>query len=160
MSNPDIQFRRKSPVALADCGAALALEQLPDRWTWLILRALLYDVGRFADIHAEIGVPKSVLSGRLAQLIENGLARKIAYREGTSRTRHAYVLTAKGRALAPVMLALMHWGDTYLNEGDSALDLFDTRSGTPVEVGIVAKGADVPLRWLGFEPADKKHEAE
>lgn len=160
MSNPDSTVIRQSPVALDACGAARALEQIPDRWTWLILRALLYGVSRFADIQADIGIPKSVLSGRLAQLVDNGLARKEAYRDGTARTRHGYRLTAKGRDLAPVFLALMQWGDTYLKNGESALALTDTRSGDPVKVGIVPVGSDIQLRWLGYTPVRDRASAD
>lgn len=152
MSNPDQESLRKSPVPMSECGAALALEQVPDRWTWLILRELLYGVSRFGDIQADIGIPKSILSGRLTQIVENGLARKEAYRDGAARTRHAYVLTQKGRDLAPVVLALMHWGDTHIKGGASALDLTDAQSGNPVQIGIVPKGDALPLRRLSYRP--------
>jgi len=159
MSNPDKSPVRESPVSLSECGAALAIEQVPDRWTWLIIREMFYGVGRFADIQADIGIPKSVLSGRLAQIVGNGLARKKAYRDGSSRTRHAYVLTRKGRELAPVILALMQWGDKYIKNGDSALELTDKRSGKPVKIGIVHKGGALPLRWLAFAPTSKDNDS-
>ncbi|MEX0369942.1 MAG: winged helix-turn-helix transcriptional regulator [Tateyamaria sp.] len=89
MSNSDEAVIRKSPVPMNECGAVRAIEQVPDRWTWLILRELFYGVTRFADIQAEISIPKSVLSGRLSQIVENGLAKKEAYRDGSARTRHA-----------------------------------------------------------------------
>lgn len=160
MSNPEDSPVRESPVPMSKCGAALAIEQVPDRWTWLILREMLYGVSRFADIQADIGIPKSVLSGRLAQIVENGLAKKKAYRDGSSRTRHAYVLTQKGRELAPVILALMQWGDKHIKNGESALELTDKRSGNPVKIGIVPKGGALPLRWLQFAPARQDNEGK
>ncbi|KIC51059.1 helix-turn-helix domain-containing protein [Tateyamaria sp. ANG-S1] len=151
MSNPDEDLTRAAPVPLEECGAALAIGELPDRWTWLILRELLYGVGRFADIQSDIGIPKSVLSTRLSQMVENGLARKKAYRDGSARTRHAYVLTRKGRDLTPVILALMQWGDKHIGDGTSALALSDKASGAPVEIGIVAKTDALPLSRLAYD---------
>ncbi|WP_299690579.1 helix-turn-helix domain-containing protein [uncultured Tateyamaria sp.] len=151
MSNPD-NLPRKAPVALEDCGAARALDVVPDRWTWLILRHLMYGVGRFADIQDDIGIPKSVLSARLAALVDQGLADKQPYRDGTARTRHAYVLTRKGRGLVPVILALMHWGDTHLKDGESALALTDRRTGAPLRVALTPEDAALPLRRLRYRP--------
>lgn len=159
MSNSDDAPVRESPVPLSECGAALAIDQVPDRWTWLILREMFYGVSRFADIQADISIPKSVLSGRLAQIMENGLAKKEPYRDGSARTRYAYVLTQKGRELAPVILALMQWGDKHIKNGESALELTDKRTGNPVKIGIVPKGGALPLRWLSYTPVNGKEEA-
>lgn len=156
MSNPEYSMSRQSPVPLSECGAARALEQLPDRWTWLILRELLYRVGRFADMQAELGIPKSVLAGRLSQIVDKGLARKVAYRDGAARTRHAYALTGKGRDLALVVLALMQWGDTHLKKGETALALTNKHTGEPVEIGIVRKGDALPLQDLNHTPVWEK----
>ncbi|WP_147110997.1 helix-turn-helix domain-containing protein [Tateyamaria sp. syn59] len=154
MSNPDRPLIRKAPVPLNECGAALAINQIPDRWTWLILREMLYGVSRFADFQADIGIPKSVLSVRLSELVNNGLAKKKPYRDGSARTRHAYVLTQKGRDLAPVILALMKWGDKHIKDGASALALTDTQSGAPVEIGIVQTKDALPLSRLTYRVKD------
>ncbi|MEL6467769.1 MAG: helix-turn-helix domain-containing protein, partial [Pseudomonadota bacterium] len=137
MSNSESDPIRQSPVPLDQCGAALGFDIVPDRWTWLILRELFYGVTRFADIQADIAIPKSVLSGRLAQMVDNGLVQKEPYRDGTARTRYAYVLTPKGSGLVPVMLAMMHWGDKHCKDGPPALALTDRRTGNPLRVGLV-----------------------
>ncbi|WP_299614189.1 helix-turn-helix domain-containing protein [uncultured Tateyamaria sp.] len=160
MSNSDDAPVRESPVPLSECGAALAIDQIPDRWTWLILREMFYGVSRFADIQTDIGIPKSVLSGRLAQIVENGLVKKEAYRDGSARTRYAYVLTQKGRELVPVILALMQWGDKHIKNGESALELTDKRSGNPVKIGVVPKGGALPLRWVTYKPVWDKKQAD
>lgn len=152
MSKPDPTPIRQSPVPLDQCGAALAMDAIPDRWTWLILRELFYGVTRFADIQADIGIPKSVLSGRLARLVETGLAEKHPYRDGAARTRHAYALTQKGRELIPVILALMQWGDKHIKGGKPALALTDAQTGAPLKVAIVGGRGGMPLRRLKFEP--------
>ncbi|WP_299145886.1 helix-turn-helix domain-containing protein [uncultured Tateyamaria sp.] len=152
MSNPESDPIRQSPVPMDQCGAALALDVLPDRWTWMILRELFYGVGRFADIQDDIGIPKSVLSGRLAKMVENDLILKEAYRDGTSRTRHAYVLTQKGRELVPVIVALMQWGDKHIKGGKPALEFSDRRNGNAVKFGIAPEGGVLPLRRLTYTP--------
>ncbi len=149
----DIDPIRTSPVSMENCGAALAMTVVPDRWTWLILRELFYGVARFADIQDDIGIPKSVLSGRLATMVDTGLIQKEAYRDGTARTRHGYVLTQKGRDLVPVIVALMQWGDKHLKDGTATLDLTDRRTGTPVKAGLVLEGGILPARRLAFAPA-------
>ena len=116
------------------------------------MRELFYGVGRFADIQADLGIPKSVLSGRLAQIDENDLAQKEPYRDGSSRTRHAYALTQKGRELIPVIIALMQWGDKHLKDGKPALELTDKRTGNPMKVGLVPEGGALPLRRMAFKP--------
>ncbi|MEL7262650.1 MAG: helix-turn-helix domain-containing protein [Pseudomonadota bacterium] len=151
MSNSD-ETARSAPVPLAQCGAALALDIVPDRWSWLILRQLMYGVGRFADIQADIGIPKSVLAARLSALVEHGLAERRPYRDGTARTRHAYVLTRKGRDLVPVVLALMHWGDAHLKGGQSALALTDRDTGAPVRVALTTDDAALELPRLSYRP--------
>ena len=145
---------RKSPVPLEHCGAAQALDVLPDRWTWLILREMFYGISRFSDIQSDIGIPKSVLSGRLSNIVDNGLAKKEAYRDGSARTRYEYRLTSKGRDLIPVILTLMQWGDKHLKDGKSALALTDKRSGQAVRMGLLTEG-EMPLRRLKYTPVSE-----
>jgi DNA-binding HxlR family transcriptional regulator len=149
LPNSNSSDPRKSSVPVDQCGAALALDVLPDRWTWLILRELFYGITRFSDIQAEIGIPKSVLSGRLTKMVENELAQREPYRDGSARTRYAYVLTGKGRDLVPALLSLMQWGDKHLRDGKSALDVSDKRSGQAVKVALVTEGG-LPLRRLKY----------
>jgi DNA-binding HxlR family transcriptional regulator len=156
--NPESDPIRQSPVPMDQCGAALAFDVIPDRWSWLILREMFYGVSRFADIQADIGIPKSVLSGRLAQIVDNGLARKVPYREGSSRTRYAYVMTQKGRELIPAMIALMQWGDKHLKNGKHAIALSDKRTGDTLKMGLVPEGGALPLRRLTFKPIWNKHD--
>ncbi len=152
MPNPETDPIRTSPVPMEQCGATLALDMVPDRWTWLILRELFFGVTRFADIQADIGIPKSVLSGRLLRIVENGLATKQPYRDGASRTRHAYVLTEKGQDLVPAILALMQWGDKHIKGGKPTLALFNNRNGNPLKIAIANASGGVPLPRLRIEP--------
>lgn len=90
---------------------AKASDILGDRWSLLILREAFYGVMRFADMQADIGVPRSVLTARLAKLVELGLLERFEYQEDGSRKRQAYRLTDRGRELGVVFLAMKQWWD-------------------------------------------------
>src|SRR5215467_13669484 len=97
---------RRSPVAARHCNLARAFELIGDRWTLLILRSALYGVRRFDDFQADLDIPRSVLSSRLAGLIETGIMDRREYREGGQRGRTEYKLTAMGEALSLPFIAM------------------------------------------------------
>ncbi len=96
------------------CSVARTLEIVGERWSLLVLRELFLGVRRFEDIRAATGAPRAVLADRMRTLVDAGLLVRREYRDAGARTRHEYRLTDAGRALQPVLIALMQWGDTYL----------------------------------------------
>ena len=100
-----------------NCSLAQTLNVIGDRWTLLILRSSLFGVRRFDDYQKELGVPRTVLSGRLSKLVKAGVMAKQSYKEEGKRARPEYVLTEAGEALRPVLMALTQWGDDWLSEG-------------------------------------------
>lgn len=49
-------------------------EVVGDAWSWLVMReAVLYDVRRFSQFQARLGVARSTLTARLRQLTSAGL---------------------------------------------------------------------------------------
>ncbi|MES0861964.1 helix-turn-helix domain-containing protein [Ruegeria sp. SCPT10] len=90
---------------------AKASDILGDRWSLLILREAFYGVMRFADIQADIGAPRSVLTDRLTKLVDHRLLERFEYQEDGSRPRHAYRLTDRGKELGVVFLAMKQWWD-------------------------------------------------
>ncbi|NHC23830.1 helix-turn-helix transcriptional regulator [Nocardioides sp. IC4_145] len=97
---------------------------LGERWTFVVLREVFNGVRRFDDIRRHSGIPRQVLSNRLALLVEQDVLRKVPYRSEGERERHEYRLTEKGFALYPVLVAVADWGDRYLADPE----------GPPVEV--------------------------
>jgi len=91
-----------------DCSIARALEIIGERWTLLIIRDAMYGVRRFTDFQAHLDVPKAVLSGRLAGLVNDGILKRTP--DPDYHRRHVYELTADGRRLWPVLHALLIWG--------------------------------------------------
>ncbi|WP_327088660.1 helix-turn-helix transcriptional regulator [Nonomuraea sp. NBC_01738] len=102
------------PFRVDNCSIERTLDIVGEKWTFLVLREAFSGVRRFADMQATTGAPRQVLSARLARLVDEGLMRKVPYREPGQRQRDEYRLTEKGRDLYPLLVALMHWGDKYL----------------------------------------------
>jgi len=97
----------------ANCAIGAAVEILGERATFLVLREAFNGVRRFDDMQRRTGMPRQVLSNRLARLVGEGLLRRVPYQETGQRSRDEYRLTAKGLDLYPVLVALMQWGDRY-----------------------------------------------
>jgi DNA-binding HxlR family transcriptional regulator len=128
---------RRSPVAALHCNLARSFELIGDRWTLLILRSALYGIGRFDDFHADLDIPRSVLSNRLAGLVESGIMEKRGYREGGQRARIEYRLTKMGAALGLPFIAMTEWGDKWLGEGESPFTLRSKANGQRLSVALV-----------------------
>jgi DNA-binding HxlR family transcriptional regulator len=96
------------------CTIGRAMGILGEKWTVVVLREVFTGVRRFADMRERTGIPRQVLTNRLASLVEHGLLRREPYQEPGARIRHEYRLTAKGLDLYPVLTAVMEWGDRYL----------------------------------------------
>ncbi|WP_082613861.1 winged helix-turn-helix transcriptional regulator [Bosea sp. Root483D1] len=113
----------RAPVPLAECALARAIETIGDGWTLLILREALCRVERFDAIRDDLGIPRSVLAERLNRLVAEGILEHRPYREPGRRPRKGYVLTTKGLALVPTLVALRHWAEGNLPGGRSRLRL-------------------------------------
>jgi DNA-binding HxlR family transcriptional regulator len=120
-----------APVPLAQCALARAIGAIGDGWTLLILREALCGVERFDAMHEDLSIPRSVLAERLARLVSAGILEQQPYREPGRRQRNGYVLTEKGRALAPALVALREWAQAHLPGGPSRMRL-QTRDGDEV----------------------------
>nr|MDT0656496.1 helix-turn-helix domain-containing protein [Micromonospora sp. DSM 115978] len=121
-----------------NCTIARAMAILGERWTVVVLREVFNGVRRFDDMRERTGVPRQVLTNRLATLVDEGLLRREPYREPGARSRHEYRLTAKGLDLWPVLVAVLEWGDRYLADpGGSPLTTAHRDCGA--RVGVVLR---------------------
>ena len=87
-------------------GLAQALELVGARWALLIIGQLLDGPKRFGDLQRALGTPTNMLTTRLRELQEHG----IAYRVPLAHNALAYALTARGEALRTTIEALRGWG--------------------------------------------------
>ncbi len=118
------------------CTIALSLDVIPTRSAFLILREAFYGTSRFGDFAERVGISEPVAAARLRELVEQGLLERESYREPGQRTRPSYRLTDKGAELFPVLVALMRWGDRWLDEDGGPVELTHRNCGEPVDVQL------------------------
>jgi DNA-binding HxlR family transcriptional regulator len=75
-------------------------------------------VHRFAEIAANIGAPRDVLTKRLRTLETAGVLERRPYQRRPERFE--YHLTAAGRDLEPVLVGLREWGIHHLADSPSS----------------------------------------
>lgn len=91
------------------CGLARGLDVLGERWTFLIVRELLFGPKRYTDLLAGLpGVPPSLLSARLKELQAADIITKDVLPPPAAST--VYQLTDAGKELERILLALARWG--------------------------------------------------
>jgi DNA-binding HxlR family transcriptional regulator len=130
--------QRTSLEAGGACSIARSLTVLGQRWTLLVVREALRGRTRFSEFQEALTISTDVLAQRLESLVDAGVLEKRPYRDDGARERQAYHLTQAGLELAPVLAALMTWGDRHLADeaGPPAL-LRHRRTDQPVRVAFV-----------------------
>lgn len=94
------------------CSIARALEVVGERWSLLIIRdALFAGWTRYSDFQRSLGIATNILQARLDGFVESGIMQRRQYSEQPDLFE--YVLTDKGRDLAPALIALTEWGDRW-----------------------------------------------
>ena len=95
------------------CPVACSLDLLGDKWTLLVVRDLLLGKTTYTEFQkSPEGIPTNILAERLKRLQAAGILEKSQYQERP--VRYAYTLTAKGRDLQPVLLAMIDWGNKHI----------------------------------------------
>ncbi len=108
-SKPDSYERGRA------CSVARTLKVLGDQWTYLVLREIFFGVYRFDRLRTNLGIARNILTDRLRRLQQSGVLDRRRYMERPERFE--YRLTDKGRDLYGSVLALMSWGDEWLDAG-------------------------------------------
>ncbi len=120
------------------CPVAESLELFGDRWSILIIRDVMNGVRRFDDLVERLGISRATLSDRLRRLVSSGILVTAEYDSGRGRTRTEYRLSASGRELRTVLIALREWGDRHvLGAGNEPLRLVDRETGHGVHLQLV-----------------------
>lgn len=128
----------------ASCTIAAALAIVGEKSTFLVLREAFNGVRRFDDMQRRTGMPRQVLSSRLARLVSDGILGKAPYREQGLRPRDEYRLTDKGIELFPVVVALMTWGDKFAAGPDGPpVLLTHSDCGAPVHLELACSAGHV-----------------
>ena len=96
-----------------------AIELIGKRWTGAVVKALMAKPARFNQLLAGIpGISDRVLTERLRELETEGIVERLV--DPGPPVRVSYRLTARGRALAPVVEAVTDWAETWLDRSDQA----------------------------------------
>ena len=128
------------------CRIERALELVGTRSAMLLVRELFYGGSRFDELARRAGISEAVAARRLRQLLDDGIVTRVPYREPGKRTREGYVLTDRGRALFPLLVALARWGDTLKEDYRTGLEFVHDRCGGALEATVrCSNGHDVPV---------------
>ncbi len=96
-----------------NCPVARTATLIGTRWTIVILRDLfMAETVRYQDFLKSLaGISPNTLSDRLKMLEKVGIIKRRIYQEHPPRAE--YLLTKKGRELAPVLMAIRDWGEKH-----------------------------------------------
>ena len=77
------------------------------------------------------GILRNILTTRLKKLCANEILDRVPVKEGAKR--HEYILTAKGKDMMPLLVALTQWGDKWVYGEDNKPVIFlDREQGQPI----------------------------
>jgi DNA-binding HxlR family transcriptional regulator len=108
---------------------AAALERVGDRWSLLLVEALLPGPRRFGELASAVpGIAPNILSDRLRRLEMERVIRSTPYSERPPR--FVYQLTDEGAELAGALRLLADWGSRVDREAEP---LRHAVCGTPLE---------------------------
>jgi len=114
-------------MAGAECPTAASLDLVGDWWSMLILRDAFDGYRRFDEFQRNLGVAPNMLTRRLRALVDAGVLARRPYQERP--VRHEYVLTPRGVAFLPVLVALNMWGNAELAAAERSVVLVDDTTG-------------------------------
>lgn len=127
-----------SAPSVSRCSIAQSLTVLGEKWTLLVVRDAFWGRTKFSEFKQNLGVSSDILTDRLATLVEAAVMERRSYRDEGSRERSSYHLTASGTELAPLLAALVAWGDEHRPTGFGPASIYrESATGKPVSVGFV-----------------------
>jgi DNA-binding HxlR family transcriptional regulator len=111
------------------CPVARTLDLIGDRWSLLIVRDAMDGARAFTDFQQRTGIARNILTDRLRRLVDRGiLVRSTA----PSGRRQIYALTAAGRDLFTVVVALRQWGERHAFAPDESHSVLVDEQGLPI----------------------------
>jgi DNA-binding HxlR family transcriptional regulator len=116
-------------MATASSPLAAALERVGDRWSLLLVEALLTGPRRFSELSDAVpGIAPNILSDRLRRLESERVVRAMRYSERPPR--FSYQLSPEGEELAGALRLLADWGSRVSREAEP---MRHAACGTPME---------------------------
>jgi DNA-binding HxlR family transcriptional regulator len=128
-------------MASHDSPLAAALERVGDRWSLLLVEALLPGPRRFGELEEAVsGIAPNILADRLRRLETERIVSATPY--SARPPRFAYALTDEGAELAGALRLLADWGSRLSRESEP---LRHAPCGTPVEARWYCPTCDRPI---------------
>ncbi|MBV1915656.1 MAG: helix-turn-helix transcriptional regulator [Pseudomonadales bacterium] len=95
------------------CPVRFGMSQFGDKWSFLIIRDLMFKGRKYYHefMEAGEGISTNILASRLVDLERNGIIDKRTDR--IKKSKFVYCLTEKGIELMPMMLAMIDWAEKY-----------------------------------------------
>lgn len=123
---------KRTSLARAECPIARALDVIGDWWSLLIIRDAVLGSRRFGEFQKSLGLARNILTTRLRTLVERGILETAPAADGSAYQE--YVLTAKGRGIFPILVALRQWSETFDEHPEEITTLLvDRKNGRPVK---------------------------
>lgn len=116
--------------AKVKCPLAFALDEVGDRWTFLILRNAFFGERHFNGFVSSLGIARNILSNRLTKMVENEL---FFIQESEDKREIEYRLTPKAKELAGPLFSLRLWAEKWNPEMNFTGTAVDKDSAKPVD---------------------------
>lgn len=109
-----------------DCPIRNVIAHIGDKWSVLILFALVDGSDRFNSLKSRVvGISQRMLTQTLRDLERDGFVNRTVYPEVPVRVE--YELTKMGQGLVMPMYQLVNWADTHHDDIRSARKMYDER---------------------------------
>ena len=136
------EIKRKS-----DCPINFALEIFGDKWTFLVVRDLIFKGKHFYGefLLSEEGIATNILSDRLSLLEGNGIVSKSS--DPSHKQKIKYRITQKGIDLVPLLVEFIMWSAKY--DKNSAVEMKFVKSVKRDKVGLISQISSRLVEELG-----------
>ena len=133
----------RTDLSSKSCSIARAVASVGDEWTIMIVREMFLGSRRFDEFLRQTGMSSHLLAQRLKKLEKQGVIRREPYSKHPPRDE--YRLTAMGRELWPVVIALKQWGDRWLGEGEPAVQIVHKNCGQITQPQMICSECKAPM---------------
>ena len=100
------------------CSVERTMSLIDGKWKIIVLYKLLRGTLRFNELRRLIpSITQRMLTRQLRELEADGLIVRTVYAQVPPRVE--YTLTARGRSLEPVLMAMKEWGDANLSTAEA-----------------------------------------
>lgn len=134
------------------CSLARTADIIGDKWCLLILRDVFIGIDSFSSFQRNSGIAKNILADRLQRLIDHEVLQKTPTRPGVERYKYSF--TEQGKALVPILVAMMQWGDRWIFDDDSKpLEILARHNQQPIQPIQMTSSDGNVLHADDIEPA-------